>query len=238
MPADVLILEDDSLSRMYLATLVRNLPNVGRIHEADTVGVAVEKVSAARVYFVDIELGKDSGFDFVRRIPEAEKAAVIFTTAHSSYAHFAFDCEAVDYLVKPVTRERLEEAWRRALVRLHLNRPVRTFPLETPTGIERLEAMHLISVEAVEGDSVRLHLRDTRRPFLRKSFKKWLETFPEGELVECSRGVAVNPRHIRELGVDASGVPFLRLSDDRVVPVSRRRMGEMREILLRIGHPV
>jgi two-component system, LytTR family, response regulator len=74
------------------------------------------------IVFLDVQMPEMDGFDVVRAIGPERMPAVIFVTAHDRYAIQAFEINAIDYLLKPVSRERFAEALRRMQERLPLAR--------------------------------------------------------------------------------------------------------------------
>jgi len=77
--------------------------------------IAAEKPDVA---FLDIQMPELDGFDVVRSIPPADLPAIVFVTAYDHYALQAFDVHAIDYLLKPFTKERFRTALTRARERL------------------------------------------------------------------------------------------------------------------------
>src|SRR5690606_27571748 len=68
--------------------------------------------------FLDVQMPGIDGFDVVREIGPQQMPGVIFVTAHDRYAIRAFEINAIDYLLKPVSRDRFDEAMRRTWDRL------------------------------------------------------------------------------------------------------------------------
>lgn len=105
-----LIVEDSREDLLNLRSLLGQVPEVEIVGEAHTLAAAraVATETAPDVVFLDIELGPDNGFDLLEHLPETTR--VIFTTVHTGYGVEAFDVDAVDYLVKPVSEDRLLRA--------------------------------------------------------------------------------------------------------------------------------
>ena len=110
-----LIVDDEELARKLLREMLTSHPE---IHIAAECGNGMEAVKAAAEHkpdllFLDVQMPKLTGFDVLELI-EREGVAVIFVTAYDQYAMKAFDVHAVDYLLKPFSRERFEAALERA----------------------------------------------------------------------------------------------------------------------------
>lgn len=104
------MVDDERLVRLGLAKLLNAREDVTIVGEADSVEQAVRQVEQhdPDVVFLDIQLLDGSGFDLFERVDV--HAHIIFLTAHVEFALRAFDVNAVDYLVKPVSAQKVERA--------------------------------------------------------------------------------------------------------------------------------
>ena len=115
----VLIVDDESPARKRLRKLLQPQVDAGRlaiVGEAEDGPAALETLAADSVdlLFLDIRMPEMDGFDVLERIPPERHPVVVFTTAYDDYALRAFEANAVDYLLKPISRERLDDALARA----------------------------------------------------------------------------------------------------------------------------
>jgi two-component system, LytTR family, response regulator len=110
----ILIADDEPLARQTLRAHLRELGCAGEIHEAgDGPGaVAVANAQRPHLIFLDIVMPGATGLEVLEQL--AYEPKVIFTTAHDEYAVTAFELGALDYVLKPFGRERLERAIARA----------------------------------------------------------------------------------------------------------------------------
>jgi len=120
MPLTLLLVDDEPLARAGLRVLLERDPEIGEVHEARD---GQEAVTAIRVIhpdlvFLDVQMPEMDGFEVVRQIGGAEMPAVVFVTAHDKYAIQAFEINAIDYLLKPVTEQRFAKALERVKARL------------------------------------------------------------------------------------------------------------------------
>lgn len=114
---NVLIVDDEPLARERLAALLRECGNVEIVGQVGNGREAVESVGrlAPDVVLLDIRMPLMDGLEAARHIAGFESPpAVIFCTACDEHALAAFEANAVDYLVKPIRRERLQAALQRA----------------------------------------------------------------------------------------------------------------------------
>jgi len=110
-----LIVDDEELARKLLREMLTSHPEIEIVGEC---GNGMEAVKAVAEYeptllFLDVQMPKLSGFDVLELVDPAG-LAVIFVTAFDQYAMKAFDVHAVDYLLKPYSKERFEAALERA----------------------------------------------------------------------------------------------------------------------------
>ena len=113
----VLIVDDERLARERLRALLAELPECRIVGEAATGRQALEQTQAEEpdVVFLDIRMPVMDGLEAARHLSGlAQPPAVIFTTAYDRHALEAFETAAVDYLLKPVRKGRLEQALERA----------------------------------------------------------------------------------------------------------------------------
>jgi two-component system LytT family response regulator len=110
----VLVVEDEPLARASLGELLAEVPWLTCVGEAADGLTAVAQIDALRpdLVLLDVHLPECSGLQVLERI--RHEPAVIFTTAYDRFAVAAFELEALDYLVKPFGRDRLNAALERA----------------------------------------------------------------------------------------------------------------------------
>ncbi len=115
-----IVVEDEQPAADRLLGFLEQLPDVEVLGVFDSGKEAAEQIEITKpeLVFLDIHLKDISGIDVLRLI--SQKPAIIFTTAYDQYAIEAFELRAVDYLLKPYSEERLQEALER--VREHLSR--------------------------------------------------------------------------------------------------------------------
>jgi len=120
MPLTVLIVDDEPLAREGLRMLLTDDPEISAVQEAKNGSEAVECIRAARpdLVFLDVQMPEMDGFSVVHQIGPEQMPAVVFVTAHDQYAIRAFEINAIDYLLKPVTAERFGQSLTRAKARL------------------------------------------------------------------------------------------------------------------------
>ena len=121
MPFTTLIVDDEPLAREGLRLLLSRDPEMAVIREARNgrEGAAAIRDSRPDLVFLDVQMPEMDGFAVVREVGAERMPPVVFVTAHDRFAIQAFEINAVDYLLKPVTEERFMQALARAKARLY-----------------------------------------------------------------------------------------------------------------------
>ena len=118
-----LLVDDEELARHVLRELLQSHPEIQILGECANGFEAVKAIAEHKpdLLFLDIQMPRLTGFDVLELI-EAD-VAVVFITAYDQYAMRAFEVHAVDYLLKPIGRQRFEEALERAKKRTGERKP-------------------------------------------------------------------------------------------------------------------
>jgi len=120
MSLTVLVVDDEPIARHAIVRLLRDDPGIEIVGEC---GDGISAVGAIRSHspdlvFLDIQMPAINGMDVVATIGAARMPATVFVTAYEQYAVKAFEANAVDYLVKPFSRERFATTLERAKARV------------------------------------------------------------------------------------------------------------------------
>lgn len=112
-----ILVDDEDLARRGLKLRLQDNPNIELIAECSNGREAIDAVAehSPDLMFLDIQMPELDGFDVVRELQGDGMPMVIFVTAFDQYALDAFKVHAIDYVLKPVDTERLEEAVARAV---------------------------------------------------------------------------------------------------------------------------
>jgi two-component system, LytTR family, response regulator len=196
MTVRVLVVDDERLARRELRRLLATQEGVEVIGEAESVRGAAEVARAAEADLVllDIQLGSESGFDLIPLLDPGVR--VIFTTAFDQYAIRAFEAEALDYLLKPVSPERLA----RALRRIHADetpRPTRPLTRDdviiVRTGSQpRTVSVRDIAAVTAQGQRSEVALVGGEMVTVRRSLTEWEQRLPQASFVRVHRSTLVN----------------------------------------------
>ncbi len=239
-PAAVLVVDDEPLARQRLAHLLRELREYRVVGEAGSGTEALEQVQRLQpsIVLLDIRMPGMDGLEAARHLARLEKPpAVIFTTAYGDHALTAFEVRAVDYLLKPIARDRLLEALSRASA---LERGLlEELGRETEAARSHLPVRRGDRVELLPVDRIRCLLAEEKyvtalcpgtSHLLDESLKGLEEEFGD-RFLRVHRKALVAREHLLRLEKDPEEGFLLHLRDiERPVPVSRRHLAEVRAL--------
>ncbi|HEV3215346.1 MAG TPA: LytTR family DNA-binding domain-containing protein [Vicinamibacterales bacterium] len=253
----VLVADDEPLSRTLLATLLGRNEEVDAVIECGDARSARSLLAAQPfdIAFLDIEMPEASGLDLAQEAIRSG-AVVVFVTAFGRYATDAFDVQAVDYVMKPFSDERLRQALERAKTRVRerklgeLANQLASLATELqnedaapaqpqPRYLERLalkqgdrsivlKTADVVWIEA-EDYYVLIHSKSGRH-MIRTTLASLEERLDPERYLRVHRAAIVNVDEVREMN-DSGGL-VLGLSDGAKVSVSRSRRQRVEEILL------
>ncbi|WP_345964156.1 LytTR family DNA-binding domain-containing protein [Streptomyces sp. BRB040] len=247
-----LAVDDERPTLEELVYLLNADPRVGTAEGASDATEALRRINRALesgpdgpdsidVVFLDIQMPGLDGLDLARLLTGfARPPLVVFVTAHEDFAVQAFDLKAVDYVLKPVRRERLAEAVRRAAERRGTAAvPAPRIPVHEPDpdhitvelgGVTRFVPVDEITHVEAQGDYARLHT-DRGSHLVRIPLSTLEERWRARGFVRIHRRHLVALRHIGELRLDAGSVSVLVGTEE--LQVSRRHARELRDLLMR-----
>ena len=231
----VLIVDDEPIARQVLREQLEECAGVVVAGEAADGLQAVERIEALRpdVVFLDLQMPGLDGFAVARSLKRAPLPLVIYVTAYDAHALEAFDSGALDYLLKPVRRERLDAALGKARAQLAGLRASPRTPAALGKIVGRLgESLHLLDPADViafraDGDVVYVHTAGQR--YYSDHSLKALESRLPKNFRRIHRGAIINTDHIRSIQPLTSKRWLLRLSNGQEAVVSKRLAAFIRE---------
>lgn len=238
----ILVVDDEAPARDRLCRMLRDMPDVAVAGQAADAEEALAAVHAdpPEVVLLDIRMPGMSGLELAMYLAELERPpAVIFTTAFDQHAMEAFDVQAVDYLLKPIRRERLSEALRRAR-RPTLAQLGALHEAEGGTGGrrhiaarigDRLEMIPVASINYFQADAKYVAIHHAGGEVLVDEPLKDLETEFEHEFVRVHRNALVRIDAIEAVERSPAGGHVVRLTGGDQVSISRRHLRTVRQRL-------
>ena len=225
-----LIIDDEPLARSRIRAMLTPHSDIDVVAECSSAceAGAVLQSTPASLLLLDVEMPGANGFDMLRTISIEIRPAVVFVTAHDEFALDAFDANAVDYLVKPFSQERLDRAlWR---VRRFVEGKATTRPPSNGArrwrerfGVRVRGEVVFIKVSSIDwiagaGNYVRLHA-GTESYLLRESLQNMAGELDPAVFLRVHRSAIVNIERVRKLVPAPDGSLSIVLQDATTVPI-------------------
>jgi two-component system, LytTR family, response regulator len=245
----VLIIDDEPLAQTALANILVKRPDVECFDSANDAVEALEKLSKDPydILLLDINMPEVSGIELLERmrIHDRPVPSVVFVTAHEEYAITAFEKHAVDYVLKPFSSERIDEAldvaFRRA-VGERAAKLVETLPhlqklsqrssariaIKAKGRILFIEPSDVMAIHA-EGNYVLLQ-RASGSYLLRESISVMAEKMKPYGFIRIHRSVLVNASFVEEIEPWPTGEYGLRLKGGKEYTVTRTYKKNLKDI--------
>lgn len=243
-----LLIDDEALARERLRGFLQADPTVDIIGECAN---GPEAITAIRLHepdliFLDMQMPGCNGLRVLDEIPAARRPLVVFATAHERFAVDAFDVAAVDYLLKPFDRDRLNQAMQRVRqARLAATSGLTATPPPTPGrpapagSSERialkadgrlvfLEPSEIVRVEAADNYVV-LHLTSGRL-MVRETMNAIETRLGADAFARINRSAIVRQDQIRAIEPAQHGDYVVVLRDGQRMPLSRSLRGRLNQI--------
>lgn len=239
----VLIVDDEPAARRGLMRHISSVEDLTVVGECTNGREAVASIAELEpdLVFLDIEMPELGGFEVVESIGIAAAPAIIFVTAYDEHAVRAFDVHAIDYVLKPVDRERLDLAIARARQRLGTRREERqariasafrelgreavaTYPRRIAVksaGVITLVDVREITHITAAGNYVELHT-SAKTHLHRETIMNVEARLDPARFVRVSRSTIVSIDRIQQVRPTLNGDAVLILRDGTEIAASRR----------------
>jgi two-component system LytT family response regulator len=242
-PLRAIIVDDEELARSFLREMLGMHADIEVVAECPNGFEAVKAIgeTSPDLLFLDVQMPKLDGFEVLELIDPGP--VVIFVTAYDQYAMRAFDAHAVDYLLKPFSRERFEKALERARMRLGENAPQPDLAASARAPEERPERIvvkdgprvHVIPIDKLDyaeaqDDYVALH--SGGKSYLKQQPIASLESLLDpARFVRIHRSVIVNLERVARIEPYGKESRLAILADGSRLPVSRAGYARLLEAM-------
>ena len=245
MKLSCLIVDDEPLARAGIRHLLNQQNQFEIAAEADngTDALRLAELHQPDIIFLDIQMPGLDGLNVFKQL--ASKPAVIFCSAYAEHAVAAFELSAVDYLLKPFSAERFQQALFKACGKIidKLNRGP-SKPVETPTYIDRLTIrdpgrLRIVEVNDISwiesaGNYIDIHVYSQRKSYLLRDTMAAIEKKLDPALfARIHRSSIVRKSDIVELRPGDKGDAEVILKCGTVLTMSRRNRAALAELF---GH--
>ena len=228
----VLIADDEPIAREILREHVDAIAGLEFAGEASTGAEAISRIFDLRpdVVLLDLQMPELDGLSVVRSLSGDRTPLIIFVTAYENHALAAFEVGAIDYLLKPVRRERLEKAIekaRRQLKRAPAAETIRKIVGRRGSDLYLLDPSEIVAFKA---DGELVHIVTTAQRYLSDhSLKALEEKLDQTRFRRIHRSTIINTDHIRRISPLSSKRWLLKMSNSFEAVVSKRLASAIRE---------
>jgi DNA-binding LytR/AlgR family response regulator len=241
----LLAVDDERPALQDLVRMLEASPAVASVEAADSAASALVVLGEGSRFdglFLDVRMPGLGGLELARVLRRFERPpGIVFVTAFDDHAVEAFELDALDYLVKPVSTRRLAEALERVGRAVLGAEPAAgaagpgidedVLPVDTPRGGgTRLLPRDSIVFLQAHGDYVRV-AADEGRYLLRARLGDLEERWARHGFLRVHRGFVVNLRRAVEVRPRLNGTAVIVMTDGTEVPIARRQVGELRRHL-------
>ena len=230
-----LMLDDEVAGREDLRKLLSQHKDVDVVAEAADVATALKLTEKLQpdLAFLDVRLRGETAFDYVGQL-RSHPPKLIFVTAHDSYAVRGFECNALDYLLKPVLAARLAESLNRIRRKESLERQV----AETDDSVflrfentARLVPWSQINTIQTHGNYTQVNLHNGDSTLILRTLKEWNTYVPKNMFVQAHRTTLVRVQAIRSVEFKQRQRCLL-IDSGITVPVSRSCWPDVRAAII------
>lgn len=241
----VIIIDDEPLARLIVTEYLQNTSNMEIVAECNDGFEGIKAISQHQpsLIFLDIQMPKINGFEMLELLPNAP--AVIFTTAFDEYAIKAFEANAIDYLLKPFSKERFDQAiekWNNKQAtenKQHLQQFIEN-TVKQPEERSRIVVkkgsdIRIIPVEDVYfieayDDYVKIFLKDSYY-LKKKTMNYYEEVLDESNFVRVHRSFIINLNHLTKIEALEKNNYVAILKNDNRIPISRNSYAKLKGVL-------
>ncbi len=238
----LLAVDDEAPALEDLVRMLQESDAVARVEAAASADEALLALSGAATtdgVFLDVRMPGLDGIELGRVLRRFDRPpALVFVSAYAEFALQAFQVAALDYVMKPVARSRLEEAVERvarasAALRESKEQAIDTdvLPVEAPraTGTRLLPRDGIVYLQAY-GDYVRV-VSDEGRFLLRARLSMLGERWSDRGFARVHRAFVINLRRVVEVRFQLNGTAVVLMTDGACIPIARRHVGDLRRML-------
>jgi DNA-binding LytR/AlgR family response regulator len=247
MVLSTLIVDDEPVGRRILREELEQMDDIALIGEAEDGASALTAIRdlSPDLVFLDLQMPGLGGFDVIRKLePGARIPLIVIVTAWDQYAIQAFEAGAIDYLLKPISQERLARAVDRALklrarpaevaqqlanVSEVAERSVRRIVAKSGDEYLLLNAAGVLAFEA-DGDLVWI-ITAKKRYLATQSLKVIQDKLRNTNFRRIHRKALVNIDHVRKMSTLSSQRWLLTLANNQEFIVSKRQAHNVRQLL-------
>lgn len=236
-----LIIDDERLARQELKKLLQKYPEIEILDECSNAVEALEKIPALNpdLIFLDIQMPEMNGFQLLEKLENVPR--VVFVTAYDEYALKAFDYNALDYLLKPVQPERLDDTIKKILQEKNISSNFKTYQEgnylteENQVFLKDGDKCWFVKLSDIrlfesEGNYVRVYFHNFK-PLILKSLNNLEERLHPQQFFRASRKHIINLKWIESVENWFNGGLMAKLKSGEQVEISRRQSSKFKDMM-------
>jgi two-component system LytT family response regulator len=239
-----IIIDDEPLARSIVKEYLQNLSEIELVEECNDgfEGIKAIMHHQPHLVFLDIQMPKINGFEMLELIEKPP--AIIFTTAFDEYAIKAFETHAVDYLLKPYTKERFDKAIEKffnqaPLIKKNtesLIQSITTLPTQSERivvkTLGRIKIIPISEVHYFEAADDYVKINTKEGSFLKNKTMNYFEQIlPTKQFVRIHRSYILNISEITRIDPYEKESHLALLKSGKTLPVSKTGYGRLKEVL-------
>lgn len=243
----VLIIDDETLAREVVKNYLLNYNNIEILGECSNGFEGIKSINELKpdLIFLDIQMPKINGFEMLELIEN--QPPVIFTTAYDNFAIKAFEVNAIDYLLKPFSKERFDEALNKGLERFSKNSSENNNKIksviETHANENILERIivkegpeifiiPLNDIQYLEAQDDYVMIYTETKKYLKQQRMKFYEnSLPQKDFVRIHRSFIVSVKLIKKIELLEKETYRVLLSNGTHLPVSKSGYDKLKLII-------
>lgn len=234
---NVIIVDDEPLARENLRCQLNQYEKINIIAECSNAFEAIKAIHqlSPDVVFLDIQMPKIDGLEMLSMLDTEKMPYIVFLTAYEEFAIKAFEAQAFDYLLKPIEPARLNKSIQRLLSnprktnvsQLEISQTLKYIPCigHSKIYLLNIDEIYYISSRA---SGVYVFNHDNTEYFTELTLRTLEEKTP---FVYCHRQYLINLKQLKEIRFDQAGHTEIILKNNTAVPVSRRYLKPLKELL-------
>ena len=240
MKIKVAIIDDETPARKLIRRFLGKYPNIKIIGEAadGLTGLKLINTLKPDLVFMDIKMPKISGLEMVEVL--SELPVIIFTTAHTEFAIEAFEKNAIDYLLKPFSAKRFEQALNKAMESIAKNDLKKTETKNSNGKLQRiviknndsLEIITLDELYMVEAQDDYVFVYTQKSRYLKSERMKFLEENLDNQtFIRIHRSYIININHVKKIELLGKDSYIAILTNGLKAKISKERYKKLKQIL-------
>ncbi|MCH8034473.1 MAG: LytTR family transcriptional regulator DNA-binding domain-containing protein [Bacteroidetes bacterium] len=242
-----IIIDDEQLARSITNSYLSKHPEIEIVAECSNGFDAIKKINEEKpdLIFLDIQMPKINGFEMLELLEDPP--AIIFTTAYDQFAIKAFEVSAVDYLLKPFSEERFNEALKKSYNHIQdkfqQNSAIKNIIKQNDERIEFLERvvikegakisiLPVESIKWIEAQDDYVMINSEQGRFIKKKTMRYFENhLNENMFIRIHRSYIINADYIQHLEQKGKESYRLILKNGKELPVSKTGLTKLKNTL-------